>query len=92
MATIEERADEYRRDNYDKYEEISEYKLEEAYSTGAYEQRRIDIEKACEVIYKLVGQSVNFTVEKYDEKDAYRYDLMALDIQDALRKAFADED
>ena len=48
MATIEERAKEYSLKDFDGYYTGREKAVEEGYIEGAKEQRKIDIEKACE--------------------------------------------
>ena len=54
MKTIEERAKEYSLKDFDGYYTGREKALEEGYIAGAEEQRKIDIEKACEWL-KSVG-------------------------------------
>ena len=48
MQTIEERAKEYSLKDFDGYYTGREKAVEEGYIAGAKEQRKIDIDKACE--------------------------------------------
>ena len=48
MKTIKERAKEYSLKDFDGYYTGREKAVEEGYIAGAKEQRKIDIEKACE--------------------------------------------
>ena len=79
MKTIEERAKEYSLKSFDGSNrikesilELRESAIEEGYMAGAYDQKAIDIEKACEIVRNIANEYFGDWEQSCKVEDTFR--------------------
>ena len=72
MATIEKRAKEYSLKDFDGYYTGREKAVEQGYVAGAQEQRKIDIDKACEIVRNIANEYFGDWEQSCKVEDTFR--------------------
>lgn len=72
MKSIEERAKEYSLKDFDGYYTGREKAVEEGYIAGANEQRKIDIDNACEIVRNIANEYFGDWEQSCKVEDTFR--------------------